>query len=114
MSRLKSAINSYSTANCPSAANANCKILETEIAVVEVKYSLIEALIEARTVFEGAIILFKPVEETVPEELEKYREPPGLKQGDKCKIIQVIDHPATLKKNFKICQLELLSPNSGK
>ncbi|MEM2109259.1 MAG: UPF0179 family protein [Candidatus Odinarchaeota archaeon] len=91
-----------------------CKILETEMAVVEVKYSLIEALIEARTVFEGAIILFKPVEETVPEELEKYREPPGLKQGDKCKIIQVIDHPATLKKNFKICQLELLSPNSGK
>ncbi len=91
-----------------------CKILETEMAVVEVEYPPIEALIDTRKVFEGAIIVFEPIEEELPEELEKYREPPGLKKGDKCKIIQVIEHPATIKQNFKLCQLELVPPISGK
>lgn len=90
-----------------------CKIFESDVAVVEVKLSHIEALIEGKYAFEGATITFKPIEDfDVPIELEKFRNPLGTKSGDKYKIIRVIEERYRGKNRYRLCQLELVAPAS--
>jgi uncharacterized protein (UPF0179 family) len=90
-----------------------CNIFEDDMVVVEVKYSSINALIESRHAFEGAIITFKPVEpEDILIKYQDYIHPKGVKIGDKLKIIKILEEVKDRKKTFKIAQLELVIADS--
>jgi len=68
-----------------------CRLLNTEMQVIEVKQSNIETSIPAKLAVEGATIIFETpkcrFEECMKSELCF---PEGLKDGDYCKIIKVM------------------------
>jgi len=67
-----------------------CKLHEEGVVVVEVQEAEIEATINKRAAFEGAIITFHP--QRCSENSCKFLKfcfPRGLKDGDKCKILKI-------------------------
>ncbi|MHA1409272.1 MAG: UPF0179 family protein [Candidatus Odinarchaeia archaeon] len=90
-----------------------CEEFQEEVVVVEVNIPQIIALIESKKAFEGVTLTFTPIEQgDVPKELQKYINPPGLKPGDKCKVIKIMKKPKGKKSRYVIAQLELVINDS--
>ncbi|MHA1238830.1 MAG: UPF0179 family protein [Candidatus Odinarchaeia archaeon] len=92
-----------------------CSLFEGDTVVVEVKLAPITALINSRICFEGATITFNPVDcNNFQCKNRKYCNPVGLKKGDKCKIIKILNKEkgeiCPEKRGLKLVQLELLPP----
>ncbi len=86
-----------------------CKIHEGGVVVVEVQEAEIKATINKKAAFEGAIITFHP--QQCSENSCKFLKrclPLGLKDGDRCKIVKVIDRniECPLGKNLALVQLK--------
>ncbi len=85
-----------------------CKIHDL-VRVVEVKESEIEATIDTKTAYEGAIIVYEP------QQCRNYScafigkcKPEGLKDGDKCKILEIknkLGGSCSLGKNLTLVKL---------
>ena len=67
-----------------------CQLVKDYVYVVDVKEADIEANIKSSMAIEGAIITFKPIECNGCE-LSRFCNPVGLKDGDKCKILKIIE-----------------------
>ncbi|MHA1755103.1 MAG: UPF0179 family protein [Candidatus Odinarchaeia archaeon] len=86
-----------------------CKVFEHEVVIVEVEMAKIDALINKKIAFEGAVITYNTLGEVdIPQSLVKYKDPQGLKDGDKCKIIKILDIKEAKKTNYRVAQLELV------
>jgi len=68
-----------------------CPLHEGGVIVVEVKEAEVYALIYRRLAIEGAIITYHPIFCENPCSLSNLCVPLGLKDGDKCKIIKVLE-----------------------
>jgi uncharacterized protein (UPF0179 family) len=85
-----------------------CDIYEENVVVIEVELAKIKTLIDSKVAFEGATITFKPIElNNVPEDLMEYAEPPGIRLGDKCKIIKIFEDKKIRRSKLALVQLEL-------
>lgn len=85
-----------------------CFIHEDGVYVVEVEEAPITAAIGARKAFEGSKIVFEMPEcDKIPCELRDFCFPLGLKKGDKCTILKVMDMPGDCKKGYSLKLVEV-------
>jgi len=86
----------------------SCSLHEEGVMVVEVQEAEIEAIIDKKVAFEGAIITFHP--QKCSEGSCKFLKscfPPGLKDGDKCKIKEIKEKNVECKLGKKLVVVRL-------
>lgn len=83
----------------------DCYIHEDGVRVVEVIEPPIKVAIDAKQAMKGFKIVFVPVDCELPE-LFDLCQPMGLKEGDRCTILNVIDDIMGEKKGLKLVEVQ--------
>ena len=83
----------------------DCHIHEDGVRVVEVIEPPIKVAIDAKQAMKGFKIVFAPVDCELPE-LFDLCHPMGLKEGDRCTILNVIDDIMGEKKGLKMVEVQ--------
>lgn len=79
------------------------------VVTVRVEPAPIEALIDSRSALRGSIITYRAPSCDEPCELIELCKPIGLRNGDKCRILEVLDKISCGKGNLRRALLELLT-----
>lgn len=89
-----------------------CKLHEDGVRVVEVVGGDVPAAVPSRVALEGALITFQPQKcESLPCEYSELCEPVGLRDGDRCKVLEV-DEKIKCKRGLSLLRV-LLSWSFG-
>jgi hypothetical protein len=91
-----------------------CSIHEAGVTLVEVREASIPTLIDRRSCYLGALIIYSP-EKCDRTECEKYKlcNPAGLRENDKCRIEEIVEKAESkciMGRLLSLCRLRRVPP----